>query len=418
MLSSMELTEVRDGRGRPLINKEVPFTLDELFFSRTNPRGVILFGNSVFQRVSLYPWDELIKKPHNVIRHPDTPRAVFWLLWDAIKKNEPIGAYVKNRAKDGRYYWVYAIVTPIEGGFLSVRLKPSSALFPVVEEEYRKWAAAERDGTLMPKDSADRALQRLAELGFNDYGAFMAVTLSQEIAARDRALGREPDKTIICFEELVSAAKSLLQQADAIFTAYAKNEYVPLNLQVQAAHLGQSGAAISVISNSYNLISAEIKANMNRFITSAEQVLKTINEGLFLLCTARMQHEMAEVFRDEGTDDAHAQEQEMRSLERQCSAYQRKAQDGLMAITDRAERFRQDCTEMKRLAGSLEVTRVMGKMESSYLAVAKSGLNELIDDLEAFQNAITAGLKEIDVHNQNIADNARRLAGIMESRAF
>ena len=95
----MELTEVRDGRGRPLINKEVPFTLDELFFSRTNPRGVILFGNSVFQRVSLYPWDELIKKPHNVIRHPDMPRAVFWLLWEAIKKGEPIGAYVKNHAR-------------------------------------------------------------------------------------------------------------------------------------------------------------------------------------------------------------------------------------------------------------------------------------------------------------------------------
>lgn len=96
-----------------IVDVEVPFTFEELFFSRTNWRGVILAGNSVFQRVSLYSWDELIQKPHNVIRHPDMPKGVFWLLWDTIKKGEPVGAYVKNRAKDGRYYWVFAIVTPI-----------------------------------------------------------------------------------------------------------------------------------------------------------------------------------------------------------------------------------------------------------------------------------------------------------------
>ncbi len=52
------------------------------------------------------------------------PRAVFWLLWDTIEKGEPVGAYVKNKAKDGRYYWVFAIVTPIEGGYLPSASSP------------------------------------------------------------------------------------------------------------------------------------------------------------------------------------------------------------------------------------------------------------------------------------------------------
>ena len=69
--------ELTGARARlPIIDNEVPFTFEELFFSRTDWRGVILAGNSVFQRVSLYDWDELIQKPHNVIRHPDMPKGV------------------------------------------------------------------------------------------------------------------------------------------------------------------------------------------------------------------------------------------------------------------------------------------------------------------------------------------------------
>lgn len=61
---------------------------------------------------------------------------MFYILWDRIKAGEPVGAYVKNRIKDGRHYWVFAVVTPFEGGFLSVRLKPSSPLFRTIQKEY------------------------------------------------------------------------------------------------------------------------------------------------------------------------------------------------------------------------------------------------------------------------------------------
>ncbi|MEM8554727.1 MAG: chemotaxis protein, partial [Pseudomonadota bacterium] len=51
-----------------------PFDANELFFSRTDERGVILSGNTVFQRVADYPWDDLLNAPHKIIRHPDMPR--------------------------------------------------------------------------------------------------------------------------------------------------------------------------------------------------------------------------------------------------------------------------------------------------------------------------------------------------------
>jgi len=394
---------------------EVPFQVDELFFSRTNEAGIILSGNSVFQRVSHYSWDELIQKPHKIIRHPDMPRAVFWLLWDTIKRGEPIGAYVKNRAKDGRHYWVFAIVTPIEGGYLSVRLKPTSDLFSIVRQEYLSFVHAEGRDKIPPATGAQLLLARLGELGFANYSEFMATALSKEITARDEQLGRTPDDTIAFFNELVDAARTLLRHTGVISTAYEQNEHVPLNFQVQAAQLGQDGAAIGVVSNNYNIISVEIKKSMGRFIDSARQVFTKINDGLSLLCVAKMQREVLEFFRKENAADGHSQEQEMFLLDKQQKAYREKALDGLQRIAKEAENFRLGCAEMKRLAAGLEVTRIMGKVECSRLLVMKDGLNELLDDLETFQKTIAGGLKEIEQMNQRIHYNTDKLLRVAKA---
>ncbi len=408
----MDMQVAKGRKSTNVVDQAVPFSFEELFFSRTDHRGVILSGNSVFQRISMFSWDELINKPHNVIRHPDMPRAVFWLLWETIKKGEPIGAYVKNRAKDGRYYWVFAIVTAVDKDYLSVRLKPS-ALLPLVEGEYKTLLALETADKLAPKDSGAILLERLAQLGFEDYGAFMATALAKEMAARNEQLRREPDQTIALFDELVASGKSLLEQADTIFAAYGTNKYVPLNLSVQAARLGQSGATIGVISENYNVISARIRNNMSQFIDSAKQVLKTTYNGLFLLCTAKIQEEVADFFRHETGSSGGSSEEAMLLLLQQQQAYQQKAIDGLKAIMEHTASFQLDCMEMKHLAVSLEVTRIMGKMESSHLVGAKDGLDGLIGDLETFQTAITNGLKEIEQMNQTIQGNTQRLLRTM-----
>jgi len=126
----------------------VPFQPSEIFFSRTDRRGRILAGNTVFQRIRQDSWGELLGKPHNVIRHPDMPRGVFWILWDRIRRGELTGAYVKNRAKDGRHYWVFAIVGPADDGFLSVRIMPSGPLFQVVQDEYANLVKLEAEEQL------------------------------------------------------------------------------------------------------------------------------------------------------------------------------------------------------------------------------------------------------------------------------
>ena len=129
---------------------ERTFGDDEIIVSKTDTRGRLTYVNDVFLRVSAYAEGELIGRPHNVIRHPDMPRAVFKLLWDTIGSGNELFAYIVNLAGDGAHYWVLAHVTPTVGpggeivGFHSNRRTPSPAALAKVTPVYDKLLAEER----------------------------------------------------------------------------------------------------------------------------------------------------------------------------------------------------------------------------------------------------------------------------------
>ncbi len=95
-----------------LTGVERTFGEDEIIVSKTDLKGIITYANQVFMRVAQFEEEELLGKPHNLIRHPDMPRCVFQLLWDTIQAGREIFAYVINRTKHGDHYWVLAHVTP------------------------------------------------------------------------------------------------------------------------------------------------------------------------------------------------------------------------------------------------------------------------------------------------------------------
>ena len=130
------------------------FTIRDLFFSRTDQRGIIQSGNEDFRRISGYDWDSLLGAPHKIVRHPGMPKGLFHLLWQAISTGRPLGAYMVNRAADGLAYSVFAVIMPIPEGLLSVRLKPTTARVEEVKAIYDAVSTAEREDNLNPADSA------------------------------------------------------------------------------------------------------------------------------------------------------------------------------------------------------------------------------------------------------------------------
>ena len=125
-----------------VIEEEVEIPDGAVLVSKTDLFGKITFANSAFVTVSGYSAEELVGAPHNVVRHPHMPREAFADLWQTIKSGKPWDGLVKNRCKDGRYYWVRANVTPlIENGqvvgYISIRTKPPRQQVSEAETLYR-----------------------------------------------------------------------------------------------------------------------------------------------------------------------------------------------------------------------------------------------------------------------------------------
>ncbi|MFP3801222.1 methyl-accepting chemotaxis protein [Paraburkholderia sp. SIMBA_027] len=130
----------------PITNSEYVFSDGEMLVSATDLSSLIQYCNPAFIEVSGYTRDELVGQPHNLIRHPDMPPAAFADMWATIKAGRSWSGLVKNRRKNGDFYWVRANVTPIVErgatvGYLSVRSKPSRDEVRHAEALYADWRA-------------------------------------------------------------------------------------------------------------------------------------------------------------------------------------------------------------------------------------------------------------------------------------
>ena len=128
----------------PVTQNEIQLRDDILIVSKTDPKGQITYVNKDFLEISGFTEAELIGEPHNIVRHPDMPVEAFQDLWDTLKAGRPWTGLVKNRAKNGDYYWVLANATPIweagqVTGYLSVRRKPSREAVAAHEAVYRQF---------------------------------------------------------------------------------------------------------------------------------------------------------------------------------------------------------------------------------------------------------------------------------------
>ena len=114
----------------PVTDREVSFGEEERIISTTNLKGIITSVNDTFVRISGYSREELIGTNHNIVRHPDMPPLAFENLWQTLKTGKPWIGVVKNRCKNGDFYWVHAYVSPVYesgqlAGYQSVRYAPS-----------------------------------------------------------------------------------------------------------------------------------------------------------------------------------------------------------------------------------------------------------------------------------------------------
>ncbi len=165
--------------------KEVFFDRNDLIVSKTDLKGKLTYTNDIFLNIAGYSEEEVMGKPHNMIRNPNMPRAVFEMLWASIAKGEEIFAYVVNVAKNGDHYWVIAHVTPSKKngeiiGYHSTRRVPSpQTIKKVIEPLYDKLKSIE-DSNPSKKDGLEQSVAALHKtlddkgLSYNEFIASLA----------------------------------------------------------------------------------------------------------------------------------------------------------------------------------------------------------------------------------------------------
>lgn len=413
--------------------QESAFNLDELFFSKTNLKGIIETGNAVFIRVSEFSEEEILKKPHNIIRHGDTPRSVFNLFWSFLKGGKPIAAYVKNKSKNGRYYWVFAMAFPMMDGYLSIRLKPTSSLFVKVQELYKEVLALEAGGGSM-EDGIEFINRTLKEMGFASYEEFMRKALIEEIVSRDSLLKEENvgetgkksfhgsiEEFLKLVENSTSTARhsfsktrllfdkmsDLVKESQAIIKTCRDVKYVTVNLTISSAKLGDVGKPLSVVSNNLEKLTGEIAQSSAQFEEIFKEYEKSVSDMYFSIAMSRLQIEMMKHLTDEIIHESEesgeltkAQEQFLFS---NCSLLQKLIAENFSKVTaTSADLVRTNKSllasieSLSKVTNGMGVIHVVGKIEMARTGSSSESLSSRLKEMEELTEVFKKTLKNLE----------------------
>jgi aerotaxis receptor len=436
------------------VNAESDFQVHELFFSQTDKKGIISFGNDVFTRVSGYDLGEMINKPHNIIRHPDMPKAVFKLLWNRALAGHPVAAYVKNLASNGFYYWVLAVVSPYNGDLVSVRLKPTSGICDLVAKIYAKTREYERTHSI--DESVKFMLSEIASVGFPTYEEFEAEVLRREIGSRfelmksrvsaagkDELVRKDGDTDIqsffsrinrICMAattdfqqmlkitgKLIASRGELKRDCQAILVSCKALGNMVVNMAITAEKIGQSAKTLAEIAVGFEKFANDVQGAVNLIDKSMVDADVSIVQCQFLVASSCLQIEMVRFYVTElqavhqrADDIAMNYDQGMGVLASFIETAKFNIEQtslNLGALVNTAVRFSGEIEAMEYAISGLEVIRLSGNVESSSAPGGEAfghHIGDMMDFITKFKGPLENIRNQVVDFEQSVA-NARRL---------
>jgi aerotaxis receptor len=372
----------------PVTDRERTFDASTMLVSMTDLKGRITYANAPFVRISGFAIDELIGKAHNVVRHPDMPPEAFEDLWRTIAGGRPWTALVKNRCKNGDFYWVRANVTPVrEGeqtvGYMSVRTLPSRAEVEGAEGLYR--TIRERrtvngcfeGGLWVRRDPVSRALRRIGASMLARQVAALGAMTAVPLAALWWALPQGPQlwaasvlqvalATGLAVSFRVRVVGPLRRIADAADTV-ASGALAAGACSGRTDEVGRIGAALDQLTVNLMAVVSDVRGEADGIRTTTEEISKG------------------------GLDLSNRTEQQAASLEQTAAALQQFAASTQSNAerTAQASGFAGEATDRAGSGGAAmaRVVRTMGDIENGSRKIAD--IIGVIDGI-AFQTNILA----------------------------
>jgi PAS domain S-box-containing protein len=415
-------------------NKEVPFTFEEQFFSTTDNKGVIEFGNEVFVRISGYPTSKIIGAPHNIIRHPDMPKAVFKIFWQTLKAGSPIGAYVKNMASDGSYYWVFAFAFPVNDGYLSIRFKPSSDLFGIVKDLYVDVLKKEKATSM--DEGEIFLLKCLKEKGFASYEDFMVHATVTELKSHEKHLSEvhvseiddhiinkiteirgvtadQLNKSFSKIDHFEQSSTHFSQKINLLSDEFKKLKFLSMNMNILAANLGDAAATLSIISEEFARLASQIENQMATFTKFTESLLVVVKNCTLNLSALKAQMNMVDFFVKESignlskTDNAF--EGMLKNKDIFTGLFQlsvSRLSSELIRLKSELETIAGQILEIQKFINGLQIIKQTGSIESARNDDLRAAFNVYLSEMTNFISFLRDSILDLNSKREDLYKNA------------
>ncbi len=356
-------------------NNEVVYDESEELVSITDVYGTITYANSTFCSIAGYTQEELIGQGHNIVRHPDMPKAAFADLWIKLKRGDSWRGMVKNKCKNGDYYWVDAYVTPLKKdgdivGYQSVRVRPSQAKIDAAQQLYDKI----NTGARLTDFHANTPLKRSLSLVLMAIMLLASWLLSQTIVLPALLLLSLIILVAINAEELIT------------FPAYAQRTKNEIDSPSRLIYSGKG--LVSVVDYHIQLFRARTRTILGRS-EDLGRSLADLADQLRLTSLQVM----------DGLNEENIQLEQFSAAITQMSATISSVSENTVETHERVDKVRTECEQ------NIDVINgTQGRINSLAIDVENAANNalELVDDVEKISTIMT----EI----QGIADQTNLLA--------